>query len=211
MDLNWGELAEWVGVAVFALTGALVAARKGMDPFGFALLATVTGIGGGSMRDVLLGQPAFWIVDPTDLLICAGVGIFTYVAGTRVVGLMAAVRPRQLLLWADALGLGIFAVTGAQKAFWFGAHPVTAVMLGTLTASFGGIIRDILAGEVPLVLRKEIYVTAAFLGSATFSTCAVMGLSYSVAGVAGFVAGFGLRALAILFDWSLPPFTARTG
>lgn len=211
MDVNWGELAEWVGVAVFALTGALVAARKGMDPFGFALLATVTGIGGGSMRDVLLGQPVFWIVDPTDLLICAAVGIFTYVAGTRVVGLMAAVRPRQLLLWADALGLGIFAVTGAQKAFWFGAHPVTAVVLGTLTASFGGIIRDILAGEVPLVLRKEIYVTAAFLGSATFSTCAVLGLSYSVAGVAGFVAGFGLRALAILFDWSLPPFTARTG
>ncbi len=83
MDVGWGEIVEWVGVAVFALTGALVAARKGMDPFGFALLATVTGIGGGSMRDVLLGQPVFWIVDPTDLVICAGVGVATFVAGTR--------------------------------------------------------------------------------------------------------------------------------
>jgi uncharacterized membrane protein YeiH len=85
------------------------------------------------------------------------------------------------------------------------------VLLGVVTASFGGIIRDILAGDVPLALRKEIYVTAAFLGSATFSVCVVMGLPYSVAGPAGFVAGFGLRALAILRDWSLPPFTARTG
>ncbi len=123
---------------------------------------------------------------------------------------MAALRPRTLLLWADALGLAIFAVTGAQKAFWFGAHPITAVVLGTLTASFGGIIRDILAGEVPLVLRKEIYVTAAFLGSAAFSVCVVLGLGYAMAGIVGFTAGFGLRALAILRDWSLPAFAART-
>jgi uncharacterized membrane protein YeiH len=205
----WADLFEWIGVGVFALTGALVAARKHMDPFGFVLLATVTGIGGGSVRDVLLGQPVFWIVDPTDVLICAAVGLVTYAAGMRVVGLMAALRPRRLLLWADALGLAIFAVTGTQKAFWFGAHPLTAIVLGTLTASFGGIIRDILAGEPPLVLHREIYVTAASAGAAAFALAILAGLPPAVATLVGFSAGFTLRALAISRDWSLPPFRPR--
>jgi uncharacterized membrane protein YeiH len=209
MGGTWANLIGWIGVGVFALTGALVAARKGMDPFGFALLGTVTGIGGGSVRDVFLGQPVFWIVDPTDVIICVAVSLLTYVAGMRVSGLMAALQPRRLLLWADALGLAIFAVTGTQKAFWFNAHPVTAIVLGTLTASFGGIIRDILAGEPPMVLHREIYVTAAAAGATAFALALLAGLGPSVAGLVGFGVGFGLRALAILRDWSLPPFKAR--
>src|SRR3954451_14624233 len=105
-----GLLAEWVGVGVFALTGALVAARKSMDPFGFALLATVTGIGGGSVRDMLLGVPVFWVRNPADVLICICVGIAAYVSGNRIPGLSGGKAPRRLLLWADALGLAIFAV-----------------------------------------------------------------------------------------------------
>jgi uncharacterized membrane protein YeiH len=211
MDAGYADLVEWIGVGVFALTGALVAARKNMDPFGFALLATVTGIGGGSVRDVLLGLPVFWIANPTDVLICASVGVATYVAGMRIHGFMAALHPRPLLLWADALGLAIFAVTGAQKALQSGAHPITAIVLGTLTASFGGIIRDILAGEPPLVLHREIYVTAASAGAGGFALATLAGLPSPVAGATGFGVGFTLRALAILRDWSLPPFQPRSG
>ena len=118
---------------------------------------------------MLLAQPVSWVHDPTAVLVCVGVSVLTFVLGPRLPGVMAGARPGTLLLWADALGLAIFAVTGTAKAFAVGAHPFTAVVLGTLTASFGGIIRDILAGDVPLVLHREIYVTAAFAGGAVFA------------------------------------------
>ena len=155
--LDLPAAAEWLGIAVFVLSGALKAARKHMDPFGFSLLATVTGIGGGTLRDVLLGLPVFWIKDPSDLLVCIGVGIAVFAAGSLWPGFVSAVTRQRLLFWADAVGLSIFAVIGASRALLAGAHPFTAIVLGTLTASFGGIIRDILAGDAPLVLHREIY------------------------------------------------------
>lgn len=215
MDGNWSTIiantTEWFGVGVFALSGALVAARKGMDPFGFALLATVTGIGGGSVRDMLLGVPVFWIGDPADVLVCVAVAGFTFALGSRIPGLLSVPRAMRLLLWADGTGLAIFAVTGTAKALAAGAHPVTATMLGALTASFGGIIRDILAGQTPLVLHREIYVTAAFVGAAVFVACLGVGLPAPGAGLVGFLCGFTLRGLAIARDWSLPAFKAGAG
>jgi uncharacterized membrane protein YeiH len=201
--------AGWTGVGVFALTGALVAARKGMDPFGFALLATVTGIGGGSVRDMLLGLPVFWVGDPTDVIICVGVAGLTYLLGRRVPGLLSIPRGRRALLWADGMGLAIFSVTGTAKALAAGAHPFAAMMLGAMTASFGGIIRDILAGQTPLVLHREIYVTAAFVGAAVFTAALSVGMPPAAAGLAGFLTGFTLRAHAIARDWSLPAFKAK--
>jgi len=200
-----GFLVERIGVAVFALSGALVAARKGMDPFGFALLATVTGVGGGSLRDVLLGRPAFWIQDPTDPVICVAVALALYFHGRRR-GLAFFGGGGRILVWADAMGLAIFAVVGSATALEAGAPPITAVVLGTLTATFGGIIRDILAGDVPLVLHREIYVTAAFLGAAVHAGAVSAGLPGFIAGAAGIASAFVLRALAILKDWSLPPY-----
>jgi uncharacterized membrane protein YeiH len=201
-------VAEWIGVGVFALTGALVAARKGMDPFGFALLATVTGIGGGSLRDMLLGVPVFWVGEPTDVLVCVAVAVLTFLLGRRIPWLDTVPRARRVLLWADGMGLAIFAVTGTAKALASGAHPMAAMMLGAMTASFGGIIRDILAGQPPLVLHREIYVTAAFAGAGAYVAALRMGMPPPAAGVAGFAAGFTLRALAIARDWSLPTFKA---
>lgn len=198
-------LVERIGVAVFALSGALVAARKGMDPFGFALLATVTGVGGGSVRDVLLGRPAFWVQDPTDPIICVAVAIAVFLYGRRR-GLAFFGGGGRILVWADAMGLAIFAVAGTGTALAAGAHPIAAVVLGTFTATFGGIIRDILAGEVPLVLHREIYVTAAFLGAAAHAAALFAGMPGFVAGAAGIGSAFVLRALAILRDWSLPPY-----
>jgi uncharacterized membrane protein YeiH len=195
---------EWTGVAVFALTGALTAARKGMDPLGFMLLATVTGVGGGTLRDVLLGRPASWIVDPTNPLICMVIGLATFMLGRRFA---ASGKTRfRVLMWADGAGLAIFAVSGAETALAAPSHPLTAIVLGAMTATFGGVVRDVLAGEVPMILRREIYVTAAALGASVYVTLAQSGVPGATAALSGVAAGFALRALAISRDWSLPSY-----
>ena len=201
---------ETIGVAVFALTGALMAARKGMDPFGFALLATLTGVGGGTLRDLLIGtRPVFWVGDPTDVLVCLIVAELVFALGPRRVAAMEGGRRGRLLLWADAFGLALFAVTGTLKALAAGVPALSAVALGTITATFGGIIRDIFAGSTPLVLRQEIYVTAAALGAAVMVALHGLGLDAALSAAAGFMAAFALRALALLRGWSLPAFPGR--
>ncbi len=202
------SLAGTLGLVVFALTGALVAARNRMDPFGFALLATVTGVGGGALRDMLLGAPVGFVSKPAPLVICIATGVATYALGRLVPGFIPLLERRHTLLWADAAGLAIFAVTGAERALDFGAHWIAAIVLGAMTASFGGVVRDILAGERPLILHREIYVTAAFVGAATFVAGRLV-LPPDVALALAIVVGFALRALAIAFDWSLPTFTPR--
>lgn len=195
---------DWFGLVVFATTGALVASRKEMDIFGFALLATAAGIGGGTLRDVLLGQlPVFWVQQPAYLLVCVGVAALLF---------FTAHIPQSrltLLLWLDAIGLALFAVTGAEKTLLAGAGPVVAVAMGVMTATFGGIIRDILGGETPIILSREIYVTAALLAALVFVTGLALGLTHPVALVSGFVAGFVLRAAALIWGWSLPRYRSR--
>jgi uncharacterized membrane protein YeiH len=194
---------DWFGLVAFATTGALVASRKQMDIFGFALLATAAGIGGGTLRDVLLGLPVFWVQQPAYLLVCFGVAavlFFTaHIPQSRLT----------LLLWLDAIGLALFAVTGAEKALLAGAGPVVAVTMGVMTATFGGIIRDILGGETPMILSREIYVTAALLAALVFVAGLALGLTHPVALVSGFAAGFLLRAAALHWGWSLPRYRPR--
>lgn len=197
------------GLVAFALTGALVAARKGMDPFGFMLLAAVTGTGGGALRDMLLGAPAIWVSAPAPLILCLTTGAATYAIGRLVPGFVPLLERRHTLLWADAAGLAIFAVAGAERALAAGAHPVSAVALGAMTASFGGVVRDVLAGETPLILHREIYVTAAALGAASFVVLRAIWLDPAPATLVAAAAAFTLRALAIAFDWSLPGFPTR--
>ena len=201
---------EVIGVAVFALSGALMAARKGMDPFGFALLATLTGVGGGTVRDLLIGiRPVFWVGNPGDVLVCLIVAELVFALGPKRVVMIEGGRQSRLLLWADALGLALFAVSGTSKAVAAGVPALSAIALGTITATFGGIIRDIFAGTTPLVLRQEIYVTAAALGAAVMVALEALGLDPFVSAAAGFAAAFALRALALLRGWSLPAFPAR--
>ena len=201
---------ELIGVAVFALSGALMAARKGMDPFGFALLATLTGVGGGTVRDLLIGtRPVFWVGNPGDVLVCLIVAELVFALGPKRVARIEGGRQSRLLLWADALGLALFAVSGTSKAVAAGVPALSAIALGTITATFGGIIRDIFAGTTPLVLRQEIYVTAAALGAAVMVALEALGLDPFVSAAAGFAAAFALRALALLRGWSLPAFPAR--
>src|SRR5882672_6162716 len=154
---------DWFGVAVFAVTGALLASRKQMDIFGFALLGTATGVGGGSVRDILLGNlPVFWIQQPLYVAICVTVSAVVFFTAH-----IPESRYR-LLMWLDAVGLAFFCVVGASKGLEAGAGPIIAVVMAVITASFGGIIRDVIGGESPFLLRKEIYVTAALAGALVF-------------------------------------------
>ena len=193
------------GTAVFAVSGALVASRKEMDPVGFGLLATVTGIGGGTLRDVLLNRPAAWIAAQEYILLCLLVAALLFFIAPHIQ------RRYPVLLWADAAGLALFAVLGTEIARAGGAGPVVAVMMGMMTATFGGLIRDVISNEIPLILRKEIYVTAAALGALMYWLLLSLGCAPVWAGLAGFAAGFGLRALGLLFGWSLPTYKSRPG
>jgi uncharacterized membrane protein YeiH len=196
---------DWLGIVAFAVTGALVASRKEMDLFGFALLATVTGIGGGTLRDLLLGLPVFWVREPAYLLAC--------VAVSSVVFFIAHVPQSRYraILWVDALGLALFAAAGAEKALLAGAGPVVAVTMGVITATFGGIIRDLLGGETPVILSREIYVSAALAGAVAFVAAAGLGAPREIAVGLGFAVGFAVRAAALQRGWSLPRYKARPG
>jgi uncharacterized membrane protein YeiH len=199
-------LLEFLGVAVFAASGALTASRKELDPFGFILVAAVTGTGGGTFRDVVLGRlPVFWVETPAYLGVCAAIAIVAFFIAPRLESRFYA------LLWADALGLGLFAVQGTETALDAGAGPVVAVLLGMATATFGGIIRDVLCAEVPLMLRREIYATAAAAGALAYVLLVYAGTGRLTATALAFAVGFGIRAVALHWNLSLPAYKARPG
>ena len=151
---------DYAGIAVFAATGALAASRKQLDVIGFLFLASATGIGGGTFRDLILGAPVFWVKNPAYVLVCVAIAILVYFSAHRVESRW------KLLLWLDAIGLSAYAVMGAAKGLAATGSPTVAVVTGMLTATFGGILRDLLAGEPSVLLRPEIYVTAAMAGAA---------------------------------------------
>jgi uncharacterized membrane protein YeiH len=189
---------DWLGVIAFTVTGALVASRKQMDVVGFVVLGTVTGIGGGTLRDVLLGLPVFWVREPAYLITCALVSVFVF---------FAAQVPQsryRFLLWLDAVGLAVFAVTGAEKAAQSGAGPTVAVAMGVITATFGGIVRDLLGGERPVILSREIYASAALAGAMVVVVLMASGTPREVAAGLGFATGLLVRAAALQYGWSLP-------
>lgn len=196
-------LLDGFGLIAFAVTGALVASRQQMDVTGFVLLAVTTGVGGGTLRDVVLGlAPVFWVREPTPVFLCAGVGVLGFFLAH-----LTASRMR-LVLWCDAVGLSVFSVLGTETALVAGAHPAVAVALGVATATFGGIARDLLSGESPLILRREIYITAALVGALIFVIATRLDIAREIAVVAGGAACFALRGLALIRGWSLPRYRA---
>lgn len=195
---------DWLGIIAFTVTGALVASRKQMDVVGFVALGTVTGIGGGTLRDVLLGFPVFWVSEPAYLITCTLVSVLVF---------FAAHIPQsryRYLLWLDAIGLALFAVIGAEKAY-AGSNAAVAVAMGVITATFGGIIRDLLGGESPVILSREIYASAALAGAATFVALIAIGTPRELAIGIGFLVGLATRAAAIHYGWSLPRYRPRPG
>jgi len=200
--IHWLDLC---GVGVFAASGALTASRKQMDLVGFCLIATVTGIGGGTLRDLLLDRgPVSWVNNPSTIVLCFAVAAVLFFTAHHFESRFRA------LLWADAVGLAVFCVGGAEVALSAGASALVAVLMGVMTATFGGILRDVLCAEVPLILRREIYATAAAAGAITYVALETAEAGW-IAQIVGFGVGFGARAIGIVTGFSLPTYRSRPG
>ena len=192
-------LLDYVGIAVFAVSGALLAAEKKQTLVTFIFFAVVTGVGGGTVRDLLIGAPVFWVSTNSTLLICI-------VAGGAVWFLSRKVTLERALLWFDAVGLAAYATYGAAKALNYGVAPVPAFAMGVMTACVGGIIRDVLANEPSILMRPELYVTAAALASGLFVALTLFGAPATLAALVAGLAGFSLRGAAIARGLSLPAY-----
>ncbi len=190
------ELLDYFGIAVFAVSGALLAAEKKQTLVTFIFFAVATGVGGGTLRDILIGAPVFWVHTNMTLAICMVAGALVWI--TRRSHLAGALQ------WFDAAGLAAYATYGAAKALAYGVAPVPAFAMGVLTACAGGIIRDVLAGEPSILMRPELYVTAAALAAGLLVLLIVAGVAVPVAVVLAAASGFALRGLAIARGWSLP-------
>jgi uncharacterized membrane protein YeiH len=197
---------DYAGIAVFAAAGALAASRKQLDLIGFLFFAAVTGLGGGTLRDLVLGlSPVFWVVNPTYILVCVVTGGFLYFTAHRVES-----RYR-LLLWLDAAGLAAYSVIGADKGLAATGSATIAILMGALTATFGGIMRDLIANEPSVLLRSEIYITAALAGACGYTAGNALGLAEYLSSGLGVTMAFALRGGAIHYGWTLPRYKARPG
>jgi len=192
---------DLVGVAVFAVSGVLAARTRGLDLLGVIVIAAITAIGGGTLRDLLLNRhPIFWITDARYLTVVIASALLT-VGYVRV-----RPPPGKALLVADALGLALFALSGAQVAEAAQCPPIIVVLMGTMTGVAGGVLRDVITAQVPLILRRDIYATAAIVGVVLYLLLQALGLHRPRAFAAGIVSVIALRLLAIRWDLQLPIF-----
>lgn len=193
---------DLIGVAVFAVSGALAAGRKRLDLLGVMVLALVTAVGGGTVRDLLLARhPIFWLADPAYVLTIVGVALLT----------VATARwrrpPKPALLVADAVGLGVYSVIGAQIAERAGLPAASCILLGTVTGAAGGAVRDVLSAEVPLVLRRgNLYASAAIVGTSTYFVLEALGLARPVPAFSGMLVAIAIRLASIWWGLQLPEF-----
>lgn len=195
--LDWLDI---LGVAVFAFSGALLAARERQTFVTMAFFALVTGVGGGTIRDLLIGAPVFWITDGLIAGVCLAVALLAWITP-------AVWWEGKLLDLADGLGLTAYAVLGSAKALSYGVPPVPAILMGIVTGCAGGIIRDVVAGQPSIIMRPELYVTAAALSSSLCVAGDVLDLPRGLAWVTAAVAGFALRAAAIQWNLALPAYS----
>jgi uncharacterized membrane protein YeiH len=196
--LWWLNIA---GLAVFAASGALVAARRRLDIIGGCFFALITAVGGGTMRDLLIGAPVFWMQDALPVAICVATATAIWLTPPRW-------WPEQALDWFDAVGLAAYATFGAGKALHYGVPPLPAAAMGVVTACMGGVIRDMVAGTPSILMRHELYVTAAMLAAGAFVLFSLIGLPAPLPALIGAAAGFTLRAAAIRWKLAMPGYGA---
>ena len=194
--LGWLDL---FGIAVFAISGALVAARNRQTLVTFAFFALVTGVGGGTVRDLLIGAPVFWVQDARVPILCLSIALLIWITPVKWW------RPAAVD-WFDAIGLAAYSVFGAAKAMQLGIGPVPAAIMGIITACVGGVIRDLIAGEPSIIVRPELYVTAGALSAFSFVLLVQTDMPAIIAAGIAFAAGFALRALAIVKGLALPSY-----
>lgn len=199
--LSWFDI---IGTIVFAISGALAAGRKDLDIFGVIVLATVTAIGGGTLRDLVLGAtPVFWVTESYYLAVIAASAVATvYLHRSRIFH-------QSLLLYADALGLATFTIIGFDKAYAMTGQYEIAIMMAVVTAVVGGMVRDVLAGEIPLVLRKEIYASACLFGALLYAGLDYINFDQSIAAAMVMSLVFVIRVLAFKYGFSLPVFSQQ--
>jgi uncharacterized membrane protein YeiH len=194
-------LLDLFGVAVFAITGSLAAGQKKMDLFGVVVLALATALGGGTLRDVILGAyPVFWISNTTYIFVGTTAAVSTFV----IAGFVRP--PAKALKFADAFGLAVFTIIGTERAISFGVPSSIAVIMGVMTGVAGGIIRDMLSGEIPLVLKAEIYATASLCGAITFALLKKHFPGMPLPAPTAITVILALRLAAIHWKLSLPVF-----
>lgn len=191
------SLIDRLGVLVFAISGGIVAVRAKMDLLGVLVLSFLPALGGGTLRDLILDAPIFWLSDGWSLLMV----LFGATLAFLFTSTVESFKP---IRWADAVGLALFSVTGAAKTLELGHSLTIAVIMAGVTASAGGLLRDIVANREPLLLKQDIYATAALLGGLGYALAWQAGLSFEAATLIGFSLAFALRACAIRFGWSLP-------
>jgi uncharacterized membrane protein YeiH len=193
-------LLDLAGIAVFALSGALLATRLRLTIVTVAFFALVTGVGGGSVRDLLIGAPVFWVHDPWVAPVILLTALIAWFTPSRW-------WEGRMLDWADAVGLAVYAVIGTAKALAFGVEPVPAILMGVITGCVGGIIRDVLAGTPSILMRPELYVTAAALAAALCAIGTLAGLPLGLVWAGSALAGFALRAAALHWRIELPAYS----
>ena len=193
------SLLSLIGIVAFAVSGALFAAEKRMDILGYILVAAVTAIGGGSLRDLLLGvTPVFWVREPYPITLAIVAAVLTY-------GLLPLMQRRdRWILWMDAVGLSVFAVLGAEAALQQQTPAMIAVVMGVMSATFGGLLRDVLCAEMLTLMRPELYISCAVTSALCYVLLSAMGVAFGLAAVLAFTAGFVLRGLAIVYGLTLP-------
>lgn len=193
------DAAGYLGVVVFAISGALAAGRHRMDPVGFVLLGTITAIGGGTMRDMILDRPVFWTVDETQLVLCVVTSLATYFF------VPGAIARKRWLAWSDAIGLAAFAVQGSFIALQLDAPPLVAVIMGMMTAVGGGVLRDVLAGDHPMILGGQLYASTAMAGAIVVVAMIELGAPGELSAAAGFLVVLLSRGATLLFDICMGP------
>lgn len=201
--IEWSFLfiQDLIGTIVFAISGAIAARQHKMDIFGMFILALVTGVGGGTLRDMLIGStPVFWMKQPIYLVMISIAVMITAIFRHQI----SSRRWQIGLLVFDAIGLGVFTVIGVQKGLDFGLHPLICIALGGMTGCFGGLIRDILRNEVPIILQKEVYVTASLIGGVIFVLAHSVGLESDWVYFATASTVIVIRLLAIKYNLNLP-------
>ena len=200
-EINYIYILDLIGTVVFSITGALAAKEHKMDVFGMFILAFVTGVGGGTLRDMMIGStPVFWMKNPFYILMIV-LGVVLPIVFKKMS------EWKKSILFFDAIGLGVFTVIGVEKGIDFGLHPVIAVALGAVTGCFGGLIRDILRNQIPAVLHKEIYATASLTGGIMFFVLNYLGFHSDLVAVLTAFIVFIIRVLALKYRWELPKFS----
>ncbi|OUR92353.1 hypothetical protein A9Q87_07690 [Flavobacteriales bacterium 34_180_T64] len=193
------HIIDILGTIAFAISGVLVALNKKMDPFGVLIIAFVTAVGGGTLRDVLIGQaPVSWMTNMTYVYVIFGATVFAIVFKNKINYL------RTSLFLFDTIGIGLYTVVGIEKGLVADLHPIICVSLGTMTACFGGVLRDILCNEIPVIFRKEIYATACILGGATYFALRELPIADNWVFVIAGIVVITLRLIAVKFKISLP-------